>query len=62
MSNFKELLLQQNNSAREPEHSSDSFADAMQGIQPLTQDKIHFGKTNNKQKPYQVANKPLVFS
>lgn len=35
------------------EEQSFSFADAMQDVKPLKQDKIHFGKSNSKQ------NKPL---
>lgn len=55
MSNFKDLLQQEN------EVISDdvSFADAMQGIQPLRQDKIHFGKVNGKQNKALDSNKKV---
>lgn len=42
----------------EIEQSNDevSFADAMQGITPLKQDKIHFGKQNSKQNKTLISN------
>ncbi|WP_299266663.1 endonuclease SmrB [uncultured Psychrosphaera sp.] len=43
----------------EPHHQldEDDFTNAMQGIKPLKQDKIHFGKDNSKQNKALQANK-----
>ena len=53
MSDFKDLFEQKNNNNNE----EFSFAETVQGIKPLNQDKIHFGKTNNKQKQSSEPNK-----
>ncbi|NVK25553.1 MAG: endonuclease SmrB [Gammaproteobacteria bacterium] len=66
MSSFKDLLNQENTL----ENEDVSFADAMRDIKPLTQDKIHFAKLNNKQNNARASiknvedrtadNKPLL--
>ena len=57
MSKFSELYQQGWQQGAQEENDDVSFADAMQDIKPLKQDKIHFGKQNSKQNKELNPNK-----